>query len=154
MTLIYGYTVAAYTDRIGNKGGKQRGVPYHLRLLLDRYHRDLGIPKPYNWNGVFVDGWFDMKVKMGMRPAGLELSKRLLPGDILVIANVERVFLNLEDMMARIRYMDERQKIRIILADYNMDLGTKGGRFMLRILRRLAKFTSIRNKEFKLPTIV
>lgn len=129
---------------------KQVDSPDTQKRLIDRYVRmqELGTVDSY-----FVDKATSGKVPMIEREAGREMVARIKPGDVLVIAKLDRAFRRLIDCVQILEQL-ERIKVKLHVCDMAgcaLDLSSPMGKFVIQMFAAFAEmernFISQRTKE-------
>lgn len=102
-------------------------------------------------DGAYVDLAISArKTPFDLRPAGGKLVQRLRPGDVLIIAKLDRAFRSLKDAVTRLEVW-ANMGVRVIFCDPDADTGKASGRLLINIMAAVAEFDSDlkseRNKE-------
>ena len=92
----------------------------------------------YAWGGVVADRGISGKVPFCNRPEGYGVNEAMKAGDMLIITKMDRAFRSVCDLATMLEKWKEL-KIRVIVMDLNIDLGTTFGVFAAHLLGALAQ---------------
>jgi DNA invertase Pin-like site-specific DNA recombinase len=138
---IWGYTVLLQTDPGDIHDKLRKRVVAFSNIVAKTAQTDISIDA----RCVYTDGFEAIHEHITKRPAGKELFTRDLAGDYLVLIGLERIFLNQNDMLLMCNRLKKRG-VNVILADLRLDLSTKAGEVVFKMLDQFRKLPSKRKK--------
>lgn len=143
MSTVYGYT------RVSTTAQAERGLSLDAqRTQIDVYVTALIAKDPtLNRGKIYRDeGVSASKRPFLGRPAGHDLCYRVVAGDHIVIAKLDRGFRSTSDCLATLKRWS-RKKITVHLLDLNVDTSTPMGQLLTGILAVIAEWESARRGE-------
>lgn len=103
-------------------------------------------PLGYEWGGFFDDPATSAGVAFGQRPGGVKLMIHADPGDVVIVAKLDRAFRNVRDCLETLaRWKD--MKVTAHFLDLSIDTSTAVGMLFLQIVAAFAEWERNRMGE-------
>jgi putative DNA-invertase from lambdoid prophage Rac len=100
----------------------------------------------HEWGGFYEDAAVSGVMPIRQRPAGARLNVDMKPGDVVVIAKLDRGFRSMRDLILTMDAWTKRE-VYMNLLDLNIDTSTPVGRMLVGILGHVAQFERERISE-------
>ncbi len=127
---IYAYIRVSTTDQFKSGLGLESQFT-HVAAFVERLIAERDEWKDHKFAGIYIDApTSSVKKDLKDRFAGKVLCERLRPGDGVVFVRYDRAFRNFRHMLNQ-KHEWDKQKVRMVFKDLDIDLSTPLGEMML-----------------------
>lgn len=134
MPFVHGYIRVSTKDQ-ADDGFSLDAQRVRIREEWERVYQHQG----YEFGRVYEDRAQSGGLALASRTHGAELSRDLLPGDMVLFVKLDRGFRNTEDLLRTVRVWGERD-VRCVFLDLNLDTKSPMGMFFLSMMGAWAQF--------------
>lgn len=129
MARVYGYVRASTTDQVATLDVQKALLEKEIKHRFEEY--EVG--------GILVDAGVSGGLPLAQRPMGKTLIDMLQKGDAVLFTKLDRGFRNCRDMLETVERW-QKQGVRLVMLDLQIDTGTPMGKLMMTIAAAFAEW--------------